>query len=323
MAVLSQQFKDALATLEPAADATHAATAHDEVRDRLDQDTQLIDWGLHTLLIGSYAREVSIRRAKDVDVFCKLPDLPRSYDPQDLLQKFAEVLHDTYGDRVAKNDRSVKVEFPAFDMHVDVVPARPLGEVWQIPDRQGGWEKTHPLRFGELTTQRNKDHDGKYVPTVKLLRQTRRALLADAKPGGLFVEVAAYHAFAGIPAGSDAPRSTAGYYTKALETMAPILQAHADGTTHLLNPAVPGQELHVRATDQELKNIADAWARAAADAREALDSLDPVAAGSIFAGLLGKTTDGADVFVPPTNTHAVAATPGHRTLPSGQSPTFG
>lgn len=188
MAVLSQQFKDALATLEPAADATHAATAHDEVRDRLDQDTQLINWGLHTLLIGSYAREVSIRRVKDVDVFCKLPDLPRSYDPQDLLQKFSDVLHDTYGDRVAKNDRSVKVEFPAFDMHVDVVPARPLGEVWQIPDRQGGWERTHPLRFGELTTQRNKDHDGHYVPTVKLLRQTRRALLADAKPGGLFVE---------------------------------------------------------------------------------------------------------------------------------------
>lgn len=184
MSVLSKQFKDALAMIEPGEDAEHAAAAHAEVRDILADDDDLMEWGLHSVLFGSYRREVSIRRVKDVDVFCELPDLPDDQDPQDLLDKFASVLADEYGDRVSKNDRSVKVDFPDFDMHVDVVPARCADDAWEIPDRDGGWERTHPVKFSELSTPRNQDHDRQYVRTVKLLRQTRRALLHDAKPGG-------------------------------------------------------------------------------------------------------------------------------------------
>ena len=33
----------------------------------------------------------------------------------------------------------------------------------------------------------NAAHDGYYVPTVKLLRQTRRALLSKKKPGGFLL----------------------------------------------------------------------------------------------------------------------------------------
>ncbi len=147
MAVLSKQFKDALSAIEPGDDATHAADAHAEVRDVLDRDADLTGWGLHTVLIGSYKREVSIRRVDDVDVFCQLPDLPDDEDPQDLLDRFAGVPADEYGDRVCKNDRSVKVEFPQFDMHVDVVPARSHDDAWEIPDKDSGWEKTHPVKW--------------------------------------------------------------------------------------------------------------------------------------------------------------------------------
>lgn len=330
MAVLSKQFKDALAVIEPGKDAAHAADAHAEVRDVLDADSDLADWGLHTLLIGSYKREVSIRRVKDVDVFCELPDLPDHQDPQDLLDKFADVLGAEYGERVCKNDRSVKVEFPAYDMHVDVVPARWTDDVWEIPDKDGGWERTHPVKFGELTTSRNHDHDGNYVPAVKLLRQTRRALLGDAKPGGLFIEVAAYHAFGEIADATSAgtPASTAEYYTVALERMAPILRQHADGTSPMMNPALPNQELHVRATQEELDAIADEWENAAADARVALDSEDEQQAARTFKRLLGENTDGDDVFTVPAASAASAAaqhaavSAGHRKLPSGESPTF-
>lgn len=323
MSVLTKQFQDALTRLEPSDDATHAAEAHAEIREVLKADEQLLDWGLHTLLIGSYARDVSIRRVNDVDVFCQLPHIPQSMDPQDLLQVFTDVLTRTHGHRVSKNDRSVKVEFPQFDMHVDVVPARPHEGVWQIPDKQGGWEITDPLRFGGLTTQRNKDHAGNYVPIVKLLRQTRRALLHEAKPGGLFVEVTAYHAFADVPVGTAAPRSIAEFYTEALERMARILADHADGTAPIMNPAVPGQELHVRATADEFHDIATAWAGAAQDARAALDSDDAAEAGTIFAQLLGETSEGVPVFVAPKASSHARAVPGHRTLPSGGSPTFG
>ena len=70
MSVLTKQFKDALSKIEPGEDAEHAAEAHAEVRDVLDGHADLVEWGLHTVLIGSYRREVSIRRVKDVDVFC-------------------------------------------------------------------------------------------------------------------------------------------------------------------------------------------------------------------------------------------------------------
>lgn len=320
MSVLTKQFKDALAQIEPGEDAEHAAELHAEVRDVLHGDQDLAGWGLHSILIGSYRREVSIRRVKDVDVFCELPGLPKDQSPQGLLNKFACLLVDRYGDRVDKNDRSVKVDFPAFDMHVDVVPARRTRDEWEIPDRDGGWEKTHPVKFSELSTARNQDHNGKYVPVVKLLRQTRRSLLGEAKPGGFFIEVAAYYAFANIPRSSsdNSPSSIAEYYTVALEKMAPILRDHSENVSPLMNPAVPKQELHFRATKPELDAIAKEWQQAAIDAREAFESGDDQGAARTFKRLLGQNSDGADVFEVPE-----AVSVGHRTLPSRESPTFG
>lgn len=255
-----------------------------------------------------------------MDVFCELPSLPKEQDPQDLLDKFASLLANRYGDRVDKNDRSVKVDFPDVDMHVDVVPARRTRDEWEIPDRDGGWEKTHPVKFSELSTARNQDHNDKYVPVIKLLRQTRRTLLGEAKPGGFFVEVAAYHAFASIPdSNSDnSPSSTAEYYTVALEKMASILRKHSDGVAPLMNPAIPEQELHIRATKSELDAISREWEQAAIDAREAFACGDDQDAARTYKRLLGQNSDGADVFEVPA-----AVSVGHRSLPSGESPTFG
>lgn len=329
MAVLSKQFREALAAIEPAEDARHAAEAHAEVRGVLDARDEFKEWGLETLLIGSYRRQVSIRRVKDADVFCQLPGLPDNMDPQELFDRFLECLADKYGDRASRNDRSVKVDFPIFDLHVDVVPARPVGDLWEIPDKDDGWETTHPLRFNELTSDCNSVHDEQYVPTVKLLRQTRRALMGPAKPGGFFIEIAAFHAFQGFPTGSSpsSPTSAAEYYTLALEMMAPLLWSHADGSAPLLNPAVPGQELHVRATEEELRAVAAEWERAAGRARVALDEADVHAAAQTFHELLGMTSDGESVFPVPTRSaaaeQATRVQPGFASLPSGDSPTFG
>lgn len=327
MAVLSKQFKDALSTIEPGDDADYARDTHAEVRDVLAGDEELVAWGLKSLLIGSYAREVSIRRVKDVDVFCQLPDLPDDYDPQDLLDKMAAVLAEHYGDRVSKNDRSVSVDFPDFDMHVDVVPARPAGTAWEIPDKDGGWETTNPIAFGTLSSARNTDFGGNYVPIVKLVRQTRRALLGDAKPGGLFVEVAAYHAFDNIPLddGDDALTSTAAYYTRGLTEMVPLIRGHADGSAPLSNPALPDQDISVRATHAQMDAIAEAWEEAADVAQEALSLNDDHDAAAKYSSLLGENSDGDQVFAIPAKASGQSASrsAGYTSLPSGSSPTFG
>ncbi|MFI7243197.1 SMODS domain-containing nucleotidyltransferase [Streptomyces qinglanensis] len=76
MAHLKQQFKDALSSIEPGDDKTNAPEAHRLVRDALKADSKLAEYGVSPILIGSYKRNVSIRRIKDVDVFVRLPDVP-------------------------------------------------------------------------------------------------------------------------------------------------------------------------------------------------------------------------------------------------------
>lgn len=54
----------------------------------------LAGYGIDTVLIGSYPRHVSIRRMQDVEVFSKLPDLPKDVGLRDVHQLFVDVLVD-------------------------------------------------------------------------------------------------------------------------------------------------------------------------------------------------------------------------------------
>ncbi len=190
MPALPAQFTDAKSNIEPKpADVANAIRAHEQVRDALETSDELKAMGVDTVLIGSYARHVSIHRMKDVDVFSKLPDAD-DVDPGELLDLVAAVLADVFdADDVERQDRSIKVDFPDYDLSVDAVPARPCGNHWEIPDREGGWEETDPLKLAELTSQMNAANDEQYVPTVKLIRQARRANLDDTPPGGLYLEM--------------------------------------------------------------------------------------------------------------------------------------
>jgi tRNA nucleotidyltransferase (CCA-adding enzyme) len=124
---LLPQFEKTLENIEPSGeDKENAPQAHMEVRGVLEQDEELLAYGIDASLIGSYSRQVSIRRMQDVDVFSKVPDVPAEMESRDLHAKFAKVLRDSLPEeRVAIKDRSVQVRFPDFDLYVDVVPARP------------------------------------------------------------------------------------------------------------------------------------------------------------------------------------------------------
>lgn len=104
--------------------------------------------------------------------------------------------------------------------------------------------------------------------------------------------------------------------------MAPLLREHADGVTPLLNPVLPNQELHVRATQDELDALADVWQEAAGKARHALESDSERDAARTFKQLFGRNSDGEDVFTVPAAAASFVSA-GHRKLPSGESPTFG
>ena len=79
MPQLTSYFEKACSNVEPEADdVSNASAAHQEVRDVLQADETLAGWKIDSCLIGSYDRHVSIRRIKDVDVFCRLPGVDTS-----------------------------------------------------------------------------------------------------------------------------------------------------------------------------------------------------------------------------------------------------
>lgn len=211
METFPHAFRDALTMVGLGSKRARAIKAHEDVRDVLARNETLKSWGVQTILIGSYGRETAIYPGKDVDVFVRLPDGPD--DPEVVFQAVKKPLAEEYGDRLEEHRRSLMITF-GDDFSVDVVPAIPTAEHWQIPeaDENGErtrWEETDPEELTELTHRRNDhpivDGDGAYVPTAKLIRQIRRHHLGKAKPGGFYFELEAYAAFeAGVSGGSRA-----------------------------------------------------------------------------------------------------------------------
>ena len=64
MTTLASYFLQALKNVEPDDDATNAKAAHAEVRKVLKESDALKALGIDPILIGSYARSVSIKRVK-------------------------------------------------------------------------------------------------------------------------------------------------------------------------------------------------------------------------------------------------------------------
>ncbi len=307
MPVLTTQFDAALRTIEPtAADKRNAPKAHAEVSEALRADATVLGWGFDPILIGSYKRQVGIRRMKDVDVFGRLTQLEDDVLPGTVLSAFERVLRAAFPTvdgkvRVHRQARSLQVAFPQYDgLYVDAVPARkwvtPAGvDAWQLPKREErndeqGWQGTNPGELTRLTTELNDENhfNGDYVPTVKLLRQTRRSLLGHRKPGGLTIELAALHAF---NTGRVQGPTHAEFYASALrETAAVLFDAFALGRG-LEDPTLPGQKVVVRGSDEDKSALVTAFQDAAAKAQSALDSTDTCAAAKTFQDLLGEAVD--------------------------------
>ena len=233
MATLRSQFSQALTNIEiNGKKAQRASAAQQEIRSVLEADEQLREWGVDTILIGSYSRDTGIYPGKDVDVFVKLTLLDTSAMPREVYDAVWDALMREYGDakeggRATQQARSIKVSFPDEDdpddenagFSADAVPAVKDGPRWAIPtnnrnrwaDSGGRWVTTDPERFGALSSELSTSaaspsvgDQNAYKPNVKLARQARRTHIEDRRPGGLYIEFAVYEAWrAGLVAGSE------------------------------------------------------------------------------------------------------------------------
>ncbi|GAB3561376.1 nucleotidyltransferase domain-containing protein [Spelaeicoccus albus] len=316
-------FDAAQGAVEPQrVDKEAASRAHLEVREVLERDSLLSDWGINSILIGSYKRQVSIRRIKDVDVFCRLESVPHDVSGSTALNEFFRVLSDEYGeDNITRQARSLSVENPTWNgLHVDAVPARPAGRFWEIPnheDPDSGWQETNPDKLTQLSSEMNTALGELYVPGVKLIRQTRRTLIDD-HPGGLFVELALYTACTGGQVFGDTMRD---FYVSALNGVAQVVDAKVRHGQEIPDPTRPGELLKFRATDDEWLTAADAFKAAAAQADRARNA-PRCAAEATFHRLLGKNSDGEVVYPLPVDCNVDGSTKsrlvaGDRTVPGG------
>jgi len=338
MPELTTQFDAALTNIEPTtADKENAPQAHSQVSEALAADPVVSGWGFKPLLIGSYKRQVSIRRIKDVDVFGRLAEITDDVLPKVLLSEFERVLRKAFPTprdgkvRVKRQARSLQLSFPEYDgLYVDAVPARPWTtrgglQVWQLPKREdaevaNGWQATNPDGLTTITTELNDaDHfDGMYVPTVKLLRQTRRSLLGKAKPGGLTVELAAVHAF---QTGRVHGPTHADFYATALQETGTVLHNALILGWGLDDPTMPGEKIIIRGTDEEKQALAHAFLDAAGQAKAALVSTDKCMAAKTFRDLLGTAVDDVGdtgyVFPMPDTCNADGTTKRFTTVSAG------
>lgn len=327
MATLATQFREALSAIEPGEDAEHAQDAHKQVSEALKADERLRKLGVDPLLIGSYKRHVSIRRVKDVDVFARLTKADSSLRPGAILDHVTEVLEEVFPGCVERQHRSVKIDFPDYDLSVDVVIARPCGDHWEIPqkieeDGRASWVETNPTKMTELTTAANKafllyddDEDsGVYVRVVKLVRQVRRTWVDD-QPGGYYFEVLTYHAFQDK---QPSEKTIAAYLTLVLRWVADTLPDHVEEGP--VDPTLPEKTIKTKATADQIKAAADRMAEAAQLAENALEEEDACRAAVMWRQLFGttqNTTSPEDVFPLPDYCNADGTTKNSSTLIKG------
>jgi hypothetical protein len=303
METLPTQFNDALTAIEVnGKKRDRVIAAHKEIRELLEADQKLCALGVDTILIGSYARHTGIYPGKDVDVFVKLTKLDSTADPAAVFDAVKRVLIAKYGERAEPQRRAVKVSFGDDGFSVDAVPAVTLGRRWALPnhdpDKWGSpderWIETDPEKMTALTEQRNKSprvgERGAYVPTVKLMRQTRRQHLGDNKPGGLYFEILTYWAFKNAEVEGS---SFAEIFTSALRSVATQLGS----SKPLVNPALE-TTYEPAPKDTERRTAASTFDGLATKAEKALKE-DKCPAAVMWREILGTNDRGECFPLPP------------------------
>jgi hypothetical protein len=297
-----------------------AIEAHTEVRDLLEADSELSGWGIDALLIGSYARQTARHPGKDVDVFLRFTDLSVRHSPDKIYNAVERVLVEAYGlkgedqgGRITRQARSLKIEFPDPEAHfsdvafaIDAVPAVPWQSHWAIPNRDRDkwdndderWIKTDPVQFADdtitlatATWSPTVGTANAYRPIVRLLRQARHFQLGGQRPGGLFVEVAAYYVW------KDQLVTGTSYAELLASTFEHVAARLIDSAPDGLPDPVLGTPLKPSLEYWEWTSAGQTFERLAREAREALDA-ERCHAAKLWRDILGTNERGPVLPLP-------------------------
>lgn len=180
-----------------------AVRRHTAIRDHVTGRWDLID----DFLTGSYRRDTKTKKLKDIDIFAVINPGGaqagyRTRPPADVLDALETLLADRWPG-ACRDGMAVVITNGSDDeiMSIDVVPAFDRkGGGYFIPDPAAGtWIATNPKRHHELSTAKNAECNGKFVPFVKMIKGINRELGEPVSPSFL-LEVMA-HALVKAPFG--------------------------------------------------------------------------------------------------------------------------
>ncbi|HVR70281.1 MAG TPA: nucleotidyltransferase [Vicinamibacteria bacterium] len=206
---MRHHFRALLQKVNPCDDRMDlASTLPSQVRDWLNEHDYETT-APHSRLIGSYGRNTAILNIKDVDILLFMPEYALDRTPNAILLELRKVLAD-YPDttvNVSGQRRSIRLEFPAERLHLDIVPAvlsGTLDEPLKVPDRPlAEWIDSDPLGYGRRLSRLNRDHGEKVVPLVKLVKAWRDAQMKIRRPKSYVLEVMVVYAVEGGPCDSE------------------------------------------------------------------------------------------------------------------------
>ena len=197
----------------------------------------------------------------------------------------------------------MKIRFSDDGFSVDVVPAVRSNNQWAIPAHErevwdgssARWVVTDPERLSELTMEANKkpqvNGQGAYVPVVKLMRQARKHHRGDARPRGLYIELATYDAFRNGMTGD----SFAELFAATLSAVAGRLGTV--DTLPLIDPAL-GTAYQPVPDPDDVAATADLFSNLAETAARALKA-DRCQAAFLWRQVMGHNDRGAVFPLPP------------------------
>lgn len=159
----------------------NATDRHTEVREYI-RTKFAID---RDFLTGSYKRYTKTKPLKDIDILFVMKEKERHYRNKAagvVLDDYLAALEEMYGKKaVRRQSRSINVDFGVEVkeedktdykvLSVDVVPAFPCGDDYEIPDGDTGkWIKTNPEIHAQKATEAHQAYSNEWKGLVRMVK---------------------------------------------------------------------------------------------------------------------------------------------------------
>ncbi|PND22847.1 nucleotidyltransferase [Ensifer sp. MMN_5] len=170
---VNEAFQILIGWLKHSEAETEAAASHRRsIEARLSADFEMT----RMFRSGSYGHGTSLSSISDIDYFAVIPTRNLKQDSGATLRSVKESLVGRFPNTgIYVDSPAVVVPFSGGAQRHEIIPADYVGSengynVYEIPDRLGGWMKSSPSAHNAWVNEANKIHNGKLKQLIRLVK---------------------------------------------------------------------------------------------------------------------------------------------------------